>query len=249
MMHFEACASKVRFPPFHFTGKERDAESGLDYFGARYYGGALGRFASPDWSEYPEAIPYASLKEPQSFNLYSYVSNNPLRRRDPDGHHQECAPDTWYPKTSTVTAGACREVWDWWEFQNARRWIGQHPKTVEATFAVINVVTVVSAVVDGGTSLAAVPEELAGEEALLEAGEIAAEEAAEVGGEKAAQAASEKQALRVAKQIERDLGKDARRDFHDEKLKGAGDRTMQELKEDARHIYQDYGKTPPSWLK
>ena len=31
-----------------FTGKERDAESGLDFFGARYYGSALGRFTSPD---------------------------------------------------------------------------------------------------------------------------------------------------------------------------------------------------------
>ncbi len=34
--------------PTHFTGKERDAESGLDYFGARYYGSGMGRFMSPD---------------------------------------------------------------------------------------------------------------------------------------------------------------------------------------------------------
>lgn len=71
---------------YRFTGKERDPESGLDYFGARYYGSNMGRFMSPDWSEEPEAIPYASLSNPQSMNLYSYVKNNPLRQADPDGH-------------------------------------------------------------------------------------------------------------------------------------------------------------------
>ena len=43
------------------TAKERDAESGLDYFGARYYGSALGRFTSPDWSARAEPVPYARL--------------------------------------------------------------------------------------------------------------------------------------------------------------------------------------------
>jgi len=69
-----------------FTGKERDAESGNDYFGARYYGSSMGRFLSPDWSNTPEAVPYADLTNPQSLNLYSYVDNNPLSRRDLDGH-------------------------------------------------------------------------------------------------------------------------------------------------------------------
>jgi len=36
--------------PLRFTGKQRDAESGLDYFGARYYGSSLGRFVTPDWA-------------------------------------------------------------------------------------------------------------------------------------------------------------------------------------------------------
>ncbi len=69
-----------------FTGKERDAESGLDYFGARYYGSALGRFTSPDWSAKPMPVPYAALGDPQSLNLYAYVRNNPLSRADADGH-------------------------------------------------------------------------------------------------------------------------------------------------------------------
>lgn len=67
-------------------GKERDAESGNDYFGARYYSSAMGRFLSSDWSAMEDPVPYASLEDPQSLNLYSYVRNNPLSRTDPDGH-------------------------------------------------------------------------------------------------------------------------------------------------------------------
>lgn len=70
----------------HFTGKERDSESGLDNFGARYYASNVGRWMSPDWSASPSGIPYASLGDPQSLNLYGYVRNNPLSRADADGH-------------------------------------------------------------------------------------------------------------------------------------------------------------------
>ena len=70
----------------HFTGKERDAESGNDYFGARYYASSMGRFMSPDWSAKVEPVPYAKLDDPQSLNLYAYVDNNPTTRFDPDGH-------------------------------------------------------------------------------------------------------------------------------------------------------------------
>jgi RHS repeat-associated protein len=59
---------------------------GLDYFGARYFSGAQGRFTSPDWSAVPVPIPYADLSDPQTLNLYSYVRNNPLSRPDLDGH-------------------------------------------------------------------------------------------------------------------------------------------------------------------
>ena len=68
------------------TGKERDAESGLDYFGARYYGSNMGRFMSPDWSVKIEPVPYSKLDNPQSLNLYSYTLNNPLSNVDTDGH-------------------------------------------------------------------------------------------------------------------------------------------------------------------
>jgi RHS repeat-associated protein len=74
----------------HFTGKERDTESGLDYFGARYFGSSMGRFMSPDYSGVddgpPDAIAFGDPSNPQSLNLYSYVQNSPLSNVDPDGH-------------------------------------------------------------------------------------------------------------------------------------------------------------------
>ncbi len=72
--------------PYKFTGKERDSETGLDYFGARYYGSNMGRWLSPDWSATPEPVPYADLADPQSLNQYAYVRNNPTGRADLDGH-------------------------------------------------------------------------------------------------------------------------------------------------------------------
>jgi RHS repeat-associated protein len=70
----------------HFTGKERDTESGNDYFGARYYASTMGRFMSPDWSAKIEPIPYSKLGDPQTLNLYAYVGNNPMTRFDADGY-------------------------------------------------------------------------------------------------------------------------------------------------------------------
>jgi RHS repeat-associated protein len=63
------------------TGKERDTESGNDYFGGRYYASSMGRFMSPD----PSGLVFASFANPQSLNLYSYAQNNPLIYSDPTG--------------------------------------------------------------------------------------------------------------------------------------------------------------------
>jgi len=71
---------------YKFTGKERDTESGLDDFEARYYSSILGRFMTPDWDASPEPVPYADFSDPQSINQYVYVRNNPLLRVDLDGH-------------------------------------------------------------------------------------------------------------------------------------------------------------------
>ena len=70
-----------------FTGKERDAESGLDYFGARYYGSALGRWTSPD----PKLFSKEALQIPQEWNKYAYARNNPLEYVDPDGQDDVAA--------------------------------------------------------------------------------------------------------------------------------------------------------------
>ena len=79
--------------PRKYTGKERDKETGLDYFGARYYGAKTGRFTAVDpvynWKE--------NLLDPQRWNRYAYVRNNPLRYTDPDGRViklQDNASDT-----------------------------------------------------------------------------------------------------------------------------------------------------------
>jgi RHS repeat-associated protein len=82
---------------YKFTGKERDAESGNDYFGARYYGSGIGRFLSSDalsWTHWQRGNKndqgkFASyVANPQNFNLYAYVLNNPLNKTDPTGMYQ-----------------------------------------------------------------------------------------------------------------------------------------------------------------
>ncbi|MGB7621534.1 MAG: RHS repeat-associated core domain-containing protein, partial [Terriglobia bacterium] len=70
-----------------FTGKERDTETGLDYFGARYYGSSMGRFTSPD----PKMISRQRLFDPQQWNMYQYGRNNPITMVDPDGREVRIA--------------------------------------------------------------------------------------------------------------------------------------------------------------
>jgi RHS repeat-associated protein len=66
-------------PNFFYTGKRLDKETGLYYYGARYYDPALGKFITPD-----TIIPQPS--NPQSLNRYSYTDNNPINYTDPTGH-------------------------------------------------------------------------------------------------------------------------------------------------------------------
>ena len=62
-----------------FTGKERDAETGFDYFGARYYDPSIGRFITPD--------PLGGLTP--FITPYHYCQNNPLNRIDPTGMNDD----------------------------------------------------------------------------------------------------------------------------------------------------------------
>ena len=66
-----------------FTQKERDTETGLDYFGARYYSSVLGRFTGGD----PIFMSHDRIFNPQEINLYSYCQNSPLDHIDPDGRY------------------------------------------------------------------------------------------------------------------------------------------------------------------
>ncbi|MCO5351841.1 MAG: RHS repeat-associated core domain-containing protein [Bryobacteraceae bacterium] len=73
-----------------FTGKDRDGETGLDYFGARYMSAAQGRFTSADPFNPVDELDGAAfddyLANPQYWNKYAYSLNNPLKYKDSDGH-------------------------------------------------------------------------------------------------------------------------------------------------------------------
>jgi RHS repeat-associated protein len=104
------------------TGKERDAETGLDYFGARYLSSAQGRWMSPDWSAAPEPIPFADLSDPQTLNLYGYVRNNPLSKRDEDGHDAwDFVAGTLDAVKTNLVAGLGRQEIDNHDFRTGQR--------------------------------------------------------------------------------------------------------------------------------
>jgi RHS repeat-associated protein len=65
-----------------YTGQQRDLEGPvLDFFGARYFQGAQGRFTGPD----PKQVTRKRVSDPQQWNQYAYTRNNPLKYFDPDG--------------------------------------------------------------------------------------------------------------------------------------------------------------------
>ncbi len=68
---------------YQYTGQEKDADTNLNYYNARYYDPQTKHFTQPD-----DIIP--NIYDPQSLNRYSYVKNNPLRYTDPSGHCPVC---------------------------------------------------------------------------------------------------------------------------------------------------------------
>lgn len=82
----QALANAATYNNYKFTGKERDSESGLDFFGNRFYESTVGRWTSPDPSHWS-----VDFYDPQTWNHYSYVDNNPLSSADANG--------LWWPQT------------------------------------------------------------------------------------------------------------------------------------------------------
>jgi RHS repeat-associated protein len=95
------CGAVAPGQPKRFTGKERDAETGLDYFGARYFSAKIGRFTTVDpaytWRE--------NLVDPQRWNRYAYARNNPLRYVDPDGKAIDVVADIGFIGYDLVDIG------------------------------------------------------------------------------------------------------------------------------------------------
>ncbi|MBA4386928.1 MAG: hypothetical protein C0404_03040 [Verrucomicrobia bacterium] len=78
--------SGVAGDPFCFAQKERDPESGLQYFEARFLAGHIGRFIRVDPVDSTSEA--HRLRVPQLQNVYAYAANNPLFYGDPDGKDQ-----------------------------------------------------------------------------------------------------------------------------------------------------------------
>jgi RHS repeat-associated protein len=132
---------------YRFTQKERDQESGLHYFEARYLTGPLARFLSVDPMY---ANTESSTDDPQALNLYAYVRNNPLQYTDPTGldRNSEIADaaalaDTRAAKDSalvTQVLGFDPDEIDWDQAKQALQstWVGQAikaPPPITATDA------------------------------------------------------------------------------------------------------------------
>ncbi len=86
---------------FQYTGQEKDSETGLNYYNARYYSSDMRRFTQPD-------LVVKNVYEPQTLNSYSYVQNNPVKYTDPSGHVNEIlkynqALNAYYQKPTTAT--------------------------------------------------------------------------------------------------------------------------------------------------
>ncbi|MCZ2075083.1 MAG: RHS repeat-associated core domain-containing protein [Bryobacterales bacterium] len=107
-------------------------ETGLDYFRARYYSGAQGRFTSPD----PMFFQVEMLADPQRFNLYAYARNNPLRFIDPTGETIELSSDpTQRGKEMaalcvTVGTDACKHLYVDDKFQKGHYYVVSIPEAL-----------------------------------------------------------------------------------------------------------------------
>jgi RHS repeat-associated protein len=122
--------------PKRFTGHERDSESGLDYMIGRYYAAPMGRFLSVDTGDDSDPL------NPQSWNKYTYVRNNPINATDPTGEFLETLWDV-----GNAIAGAVSAV------QNVRA--GNYGSAaIDAVGAIVDTVAAAVPFVPGGAGAA-----------------------------------------------------------------------------------------------
>jgi RHS repeat-associated protein len=95
---------------YKFTQKERDRETGLHYFEARYLAGTISRFLSVDPMY---ANTESAADDPQALNLYAYVRNNPLQYTDPTGLDQRSEIANAAALHDTRAAQADKGLLDW----------------------------------------------------------------------------------------------------------------------------------------
>jgi RHS repeat-associated protein len=115
-----------------YTGQKLDEESGLYYYGARYYNQNVGQFTQQD----PVSLKIAMLDEvkkvtgqsqqqlltnPQVLNSYAYTANNPVKYTDPDGNMRELPYLTAYRKLVELSTRVLNNFTDYLksERQNA----------------------------------------------------------------------------------------------------------------------------------
>jgi RHS repeat-associated protein len=85
----EECVTSGSGNNYKFDGMERDAESGLDHTLNRQYSSSYGRWVSPD----PGGVKVVNLEDPQTWNLYAFVTDNPTTLTDPTGLHGTCSAE------------------------------------------------------------------------------------------------------------------------------------------------------------
>jgi RHS repeat-associated protein len=127
-----------------YDGTAVDRLVGLDYFGARYFSAAQGRFTSPD-------LPFIDQRpeDPQSWNLYAYGRNNPLAYVDPTGHYvcgtsvsaEECGNFKKSLEQAQVAANALKDKYgaDSKKYKDAQRTIGAYGAADAKNGVTINV--------------------------------------------------------------------------------------------------------------
>ena len=219
---------------YKFTGKERDNETNLDYFGARYYESSSGRWLSADplADDHPEESPYV------------YCSDNPVNIVDDDGMDDAPSntgnPHEYILPTIIVIAQAVPIPVPFY---------GPLPIPIPSPQNINTANKNGQAVNDFLSRLNNLNNEVKLGVMVLITKAIESVIPTQFNEEKksSGEPASEKTAVSIAKQIEKDLGKEARREFHD--MKEGRDRTLQELKQDTDLLYKQAGKIAPKWLQ